>query len=579
VSTTLERAGWTSLHCFLHWSARDFDEFLTGSVRPVLDGARADGALADWFYIRYWEGGPHLRLRARDVRDPHRMRCLLARRVAASARPVLDLTRESFPPTARRQSAWFSHGAVEEIEYRPETRRYGGPDALPVMERVFCRSTEIALDALAAAPQSRLTAALGLVYATALGLGLDDLATARWLRGAAGAWRWSTDVPMLPAATVLGNATRTLSANADGLRDRLAALRSGWDRHGGVEGRWARVVADAHGELAGSDTPADGRWLIPWASQAHMLCNRLGVQPDEERALCWLISGALLGHTEPDAFLADSATSADRVFLERSKLLPGLRGQVPPATSPPDATSQWPAQAVVDLPGGPPPDVPIGAAIELRQSARRFVGPVRAAEIGTLVRTAFAARRARTIRRPEGSVTFPLRGYPSAGGMYLTQLRLLVADVDGIEPGDYRVDPIQAQLHRLGEHPALDELAATSTWFVADPATSDAVDAGAIDISRTPAMLVLSVDLDRARAKYGVRALRFALLEAGHLAQNLVLVAAAARLASITIGGFYDDVVHELLGIDGVGESVQYLIPLGSARDPGGLSGTTTTES
>jgi nitroreductase len=49
-----------------------------------------------------------------------------------------------------------------------------------------------------------------------------------------------------------------------------------------------------------------------------------------------------------------------------------------------------------------------------------------------------------------------------------------------------------------------------------------------------------------------------------HLAQNLGLVAAATGLSLGMIGGFYDDVAHDVLGLDGVDESLVYLLPLAS---------------
>ena len=44
----------------------------------------------------------------------------------------------------------------------------------------------------------------------------------------------------------------------------------------------------------------------------------------------------------------------------------------------------------------------------------------------------------------------------------------------------------------------------------------------------------------RTRAKYGARGLRFLLLEGGHLMQNLCLIAADAGLATVPLGGFFE---------------------------------------
>jgi SagB-type dehydrogenase family enzyme len=71
----------------------------------------------------------------------------------------------------------------------------------------------------------------------------------------------------------------------------------------------------------------------------------------------------------------------------------------------------------------------------------------------------------------------------------------------------------------------------------------------------------------RTRFKYGLRGYRFALLEAGHVAQNVVLTATALGLAAVPLGGFYDRPTDEFLGLDGVNESTLYTIALGRSHD------------
>ena len=47
-------------------------------------------------------------------------------------------------------------------------------------------------------------------------------------------------------------------------------------------------------------------------------------------------------------------------------------------------------------------------------------------------------------------------------------------------------------------------------------------------------------DGERAAAKYGGRGLRFLLLEAGHLMQNLCLVSASMGLTTVPLGGYFE---------------------------------------
>ncbi|HEU0201861.1 MAG TPA: nitroreductase family protein [Burkholderiaceae bacterium] len=59
--------------------------------------------------------------------------------------------------------------------------------------------------------------------------------------------------------------------------------------------------------------------------------------------------------------------------------------------------------------------------------------------------------------------------------------------------------------------------------------------------------------------------MRYAYIEAGHAAQNLLLTAAALGLAAYPVGAFNDAQGSELLRV-GRGEAPLYLVPVGAAR-------------
>ncbi|MEU1722838.1 thiopeptide-type bacteriocin biosynthesis protein [Nonomuraea sp. NPDC005692] len=523
---------WTSLHCFVHWSVERTDDFLTGVLGPLMAARRTSG----WFFIRYWEGGPHLRVRALGVGDP-----------AELERAVTDALADAPPADLPADPGWTPHGIVKSIAYEPETGRYGEAEGIGVAERVFCRSTETAVEALSGRfPQGRMSAAIHLVRATTLGLGLDERAAAAWLRRHAASWRYTSEVELLPPAVPLARTARLVAGQGEALRHLLAAAEDD-----DLCVRWSRTVAEADGELAARGLDEVRRLWI-WASQLHMLCNRLGVLPDEERAVCWLVA----------ALLAADA-GADQRYLEESKYPPGILPSLPDDShgEPSRDRPPMPGLPEVRLPEGPPLSLPLGEALNRRASCRTFTGPVGAAELGSLLGLAFGARADRTLRFGDGPAhAYRRRPFPGAGARYGTRLRLVVREVEGLDPGTYHVGEDGRTLRRLGAPPADDELAATSMWL-----TSAQVDErlGLIDVTRVPAVLLLTAHLDTHRPRYGTRALRFALLEAGHVAQNLTLAATALGLGTITLGGFYDDLVHELFGLDGVAESALYLLPVG----------------
>src|SRR5439155_6915811 len=53
----------------------------------------------------------------------------------------------------------------------------------------------------------------------------------------------------------------------------------------------------------------------------------------------------------------------------------------------------------------------------------------------------------------------------------------------------------------------------------------------------------------RATAKYGARGLRFLLLEAGHLMQNLCLVSTSLGLTTVPLGGYFEGELARWLGL------------------------------
>jgi SagB-type dehydrogenase family enzyme len=92
--------------------------------------------------------------------------------------------------------------------------------------------------------------------------------------------------------------------------------------------------------------------------------------------------------------------------------------------------------------------------------------------------------------------------------------------------------------------------------------------AGAHDqasVGTAPLCLVITMDKSRTAAKYGARAERYCLLEAGHVAQNVLLQATALGLVGTPVGAFQDDKVAALLHLP-AGVRPVYLLPLGYPR-------------
>jgi SagB-type dehydrogenase family enzyme len=192
----------------------------------------------------------------------------------------------------------------------------------------------------------------------------------------------------------------------------------------------------------------------------------------------------------------------------------------------------------VELQPEPLPTATLRDAIERRRS--QPPRPGHSLPLGTLATLLHAAYGV----TPDGR-----RAVPSGGALYPLELFVAAPEVAGLESGLWRLDPHQKRLEQLpGDGGEL----------------ADAVPLPEL-VEHARAVVFLAATFWRTRFKYGLRGYRFALLEAGHAAQNLLLAAAVLGVTTLPLGGFYDARVDELLGLDGVDQSVLYAVILGGA--------------
>jgi SagB-type dehydrogenase family enzyme len=152
----------------------------------------------------------------------------------------------------------------------------------------------------------------------------------------------------------------------------------------------------------------------------------------------------------------------------------------------------------------------------------------------------------------KGSFPHGTRAVPSGGALYPLELYVHVSAVEGVPAGIYHYEPATHLIRRFADGDQSEKLAAC----LVQP-----------DLAMHAAFMVFITSLfARTTTKYGERGYRFALLEAGHVGQNLALVASALGLGITGIGGFIDFRVDRLLDIDGVNQSSLYLFAVGGSK-------------
>jgi len=142
-----------------------------------------------------------------------------------------------------------------------------------------------------------------------------------------------------------------------------------------------------------------------------------------------------------------------------------------------------------------------------------------------------------------------LRAAPSAGALYPIETYVLAHRVEGLEAGVYHY---AVQDHAL-------------TQVRAGDVRNEIVRAGILQnfLGEANVVLVLTSIFQRLRWRYRERAYRYALLEAGHIGQNVYLAATAMGMGACAVGAFSDDAVNALVSVDGVDEAALYVLAVG----------------
>lgn len=138
------------------------------------------------------------------------------------------------------------------------------------------------------------------------------------------------------------------------------------------------------------------------------------------------------------------------------------------------------------------------------------------------------------------------RFYPSAGARYPIESYLIANNVLSLPNGVYHYSIKNNELEELLRQ----DLREDSLRIFGDL------------YKNNPNFLVLNGVISRTEVKYGTNAYRFALLECGHIGQNMYLLAEQRGLGCCAIGGFDNDTLVKLLDI-GNDEIPLYALCLG----------------
>lgn len=278
---------WRTWH--LHVPSGDrsaHDRVVVDAVGPVLHTLPG----RPWFFLRYWHGGPHIRLRIGDLTDDQAASAeqLLAERLvdagrlregetamdpADYARTAASMTTAGDQPSHQEVTGMLEPG-VHRFAYHPEHERYGGRELMPETEQLFDLSSRLVLAFLRREPSTGARALLALraTVCAARALGDDPAEEAAFYDHGLRAWRtWTAGY---------GYTERQLDELYGAARptDELRAKTAGGDTPGPLA-PWQAALTGLSDRIR-RQTPLHPAQVT--VSHVHMLHNRLGLRAVEE---------------------------------------------------------------------------------------------------------------------------------------------------------------------------------------------------------------------------------------------------------------------------------------------------------
>ena len=184
-----------------------------------------------------------------------------------------------------------------------------------------------------------------------------------------------------------------------------------------------------------------------------------------------------------------------------------------------------------------------------RRSARIFTQ-----ENMTLDQLSFLLWAAQGIKGKRGKSYATLRTVPCGGARHEFETYLIIRNIDGLKPGAYHYLPMEHALEFLYPVENIEETI-TNTL------------SGQSWASKANVVFYWSMVPYRTEWRYGIYAHRTALIDVGHVGQNLYLACTGLGLGCCAIAAFEHEISCKLFGLDGEEEYIVYTIPVGTIRD------------
>ena len=184
-----------------------------------------------------------------------------------------------------------------------------------------------------------------------------------------------------------------------------------------------------------------------------------------------------------------------------------------------------------------------------RRSARIYTQ-----EEMTLDQLSFLLWATQGVKGIRGKAYATLRTVPGGGARHEFETYLLVRNVTGLNPGAYHYLPMEHALEFLH---AVDDLDNVVTETLSGQSWA----------AKANVVFYWAMVAYRCEWRYGIYAHRPALIDVGHVGQNLYLGCTGLGLGCCAIAAFEHEKCCDVFGLDGEEEYIVYTVPVGTIRD------------
>lgn len=314
-----ERNAWLSVHVFYH---SEQDELLIRCISPLAETLKSQGLVSKIFYLRHWQGGPHLRLRLHIDNYDNWDTCLQAtyeklsgflERYPSHSLIGNDTYHEmeqqlgKLENLSTNNTTLYPNNSIKIETYKPEIEKYGGVKGIAIAEDLFSESTLLSLrllDSLNGSREKKIGQGFIMLIIGALAFGIPAVEMPAFL-----SWYqdiWSRYVP--PQSRL--NWEARLKSNHERLEEWTRAIIYGrftmkpiilaWKQ--AIESASAALIFEGEEVLDAIKEPLDAKHkkLYLLINYLHTHNNRLGILVTEEAYL-----GFLSHHVVQDVLIRD----------------------------------------------------------------------------------------------------------------------------------------------------------------------------------------------------------------------------------------------------------------------------------